>query len=216
MDLFAEHWVDLLGWGGSVLLVTSLLQTRVLRFRILNLTASSILIVFNALVGVWPMVAMNCVLTAINLWFIIRLMRQQHDEAVFEVLETRPDDTYLHHVLRVHGADIKKFQPDFDPSMLEPALGSSTYLIQKGDETVGVVVIESKGTTAYVRLDYVTPRYRDFSPGEFVWRRSGLLVAKGLDRVVSPPEMVDAYYRKLGFRLEGASYVLDLSGSDSA
>ena len=59
-------------------------------------------------------------------------------------------------------------------------------------------------------LDYVTPRYRDFSPGEFVWRRSGLLREHGFRRVVTPPNMVGAYYERLGFRPEGASYVLEL------
>lgn len=36
-----------IGWTGSVLLVYSLLQTRVLRFRVLNLAASLILTGFN-------------------------------------------------------------------------------------------------------------------------------------------------------------------------
>ena len=60
------------------------------------------------------MVAMNVVLSAINLWFIVKLMRESHDEAAFEVLRVRTDDAYLAHVLRVHGSDIAKFQPDFD------------------------------------------------------------------------------------------------------
>ena len=33
----ADHWLDLLGWAGSALLIVSLLQARVLRFRVLNL-----------------------------------------------------------------------------------------------------------------------------------------------------------------------------------
>ncbi len=46
----------------------------------------------------------------------------------------------------------------------------------KGDETVGVVVlVREDGDTARILLDYVTPKYRDLTPGEFVWRRSGLL-----------------------------------------
>ena len=49
----------------------------------------------------------------------------------------------------------------------------------------------------HVLLDYVTPRYRDFSPGEFVWRRSGLLRERGIQRVVTPPGMVGAYYDRL-------------------
>ena len=38
-------------------------------------------------------------------------------------------------------------------------------------------------TIARIRLDYVTPKYRDFTPGEFVWRRSGLLNGLGFRQV---------------------------------
>ena len=210
MNWLADHWLDLLGWGGSALLVTSLLQTRVLRFRFLNLIACSVLVTFNALLSIWPMVAMNVVLFSINLWFIVRLLHDRHDEAAFEVLEMKPDDTYLHYVLGMNAADIASFQPDFDPHAIGTTPGGTAYLVQKGAETVGVVVFRAEGETAHVLLDYVTPRFRDFSPGEFVWRRSGLLRTKGLTRVVSPPDMVDAYYHSLGFHREGASYVLDL------
>lgn len=209
MSWLADHWVDVLGWGGSALLITSLLQARVLRFRALNLLAGLILVLFNGLLGIWPMVAMNVVLSGINIWFIVRLLRERHDETAFEVLEVNLDDTYLRHVLKVHAEDIARFQPDFDPSALGATPGSAAYLVEKGYETVGVVVIEAERETAHIRLDYVTPRYRDFSPGEFVWRKSGLLRTKGLSRVVSPPNMIGAYYAGLGFRREGDCWVLD-------
>ena len=83
-------------------------------------------------------------------------------------------------------------------------------MVLKGDETVGVVLVRADGAVARVQLDYVTPRYRDFSPGEFVWSRSGLLRDDGFTRVVTPPGMVAPYYDRLGFRREGESYVLDL------
>ena len=204
------NWLDVLGWGGSVLLVFSLMQARVLRFRFLNLIACLILIVFNAALGIWPMVAMNVVLSAINIWFLVKLLRDRHDEAAFEVLEVRPDDAYLGYVLRRNAVDIAKFQPDFEPASLAAQPGRSAYLVQKGDETVGVVVIEPVGDTALVRLDYVSARYRDFSPGEFVWRHSGLLRDKGYVRVETSPRMVGAYYDKLGFRRDGERYVLEL------
>jgi len=82
--------------------------------------------------------------------------------------------------------------------------------VQKGDETVGVVVIETEDHTAVVRLDYVSAKYRDLSPGEFVWRRSGLLREHGFTRVQTSPRMIGAYYDKLGFRRDGDAYVLDL------
>ena len=204
------NWLDVLGWGGSALLVYSLMQARVLRFRFLNLLACLILIVFNAVLGIWPMVAMNVVLSAINIWFLVKLLRDRHDEAAFEVLEVRPDDAYLGYVLRRNATDIGRFQPDFDPATLVPDDNRTAYLVQKGDETVGVVLLHADGDTAHVLLDYVTPRYRDFSPGEFVWRHSGLLRDKGYVRVETSPRMVGAYYDKLGFRRDGERYVLEL------
>jgi hypothetical protein len=203
----ADYWLDILGWGGSALLVYSLLQASVLRLRILNAIACVILIVFNAMLSVWPMVGMNAVLVAINGWFIVQMLRERHDETAFEVLEVAPTDEYLRHVLRVHGGDILRFNPEF---VHDPADTHDAFLVQKGDETVGVVLLRKAGETADVLLDYVTPRYRDFSPGEFVWRRSGLLAKRGIRRVVTPPGMVGAYYDRLGFHRAGDSWQLDV------
>jgi hypothetical protein len=208
VNWLGDHWLDILGWGGSALLVFSLLQASVLRLRTLNLVACVILLVFNAMIGVWPMVGMNAVLAAINVWFIVKLLRERHDDAAFTVVEVGPADEYLRHVLRVHGADILRFQPDlvWDPSSER----GHAFVVLKDDETVGVVLVEADGTVARVQLDYVTPRYRDFSPGEFVWRRSGLLREHGFARVVTPPGMVAPYYDRLGFHREGESYALAL------
>jgi len=208
VNLLDDHWLDILGWGGSALLVFSLLQARVIRFRTLNLLACVILLGFNAMIGVWPMVGMNVVLAAINLWFIVKLIGERHDDAVFDVVEVGPRDEYLRHVLRVHGADILKYQPDFvwDPSDER----GHAFVVLKGDETVGAVLLQAVDGVARVQLDYVTPRFRDFSPGEFVWRRSNVLRDDGFTRVVTPPQMVGAYYDRLGFRPEGESWVLDL------
>ena len=208
MNWLGDHWLDILGWGGSALLVFSLLQASVLRLRTLNLVACVILLVFNAMIGVWPMVGMNAVLAVINVWFIVKLLRERHDDAAFTVVEVGPADEYLRHVLRVHGADILRFQPDlvWDPSSER----GHAFVVLKDDETVGVVLVEADGTVARVQLDYVTPRYRDFSPGEFVWRRSGLLREHGFARVVTPPGMVAPYYDRLGFHREGESYALEL------
>ena len=200
-------WLDLVGWAGSALLVFSLLQARVLRFRVLNTIACLVLVFFNAMIGVWPMVAMNVVLSAINLWFIVRLLRERHDQAAFDVLEVEPTDEYLRHVLRIHGEDILRFQPNF---LWDPDADDHAFIVMRADETVGVVIVHRDGDVARVVLDYVTPRYRDFTPGEFVWRRSGLFEGLGFRRVVTSPAMVGAYYDRVGFRAEGQAYVLDL------
>jgi hypothetical protein len=201
--------LDILGWAGSALLVFSVMQARVLRFRALNLLACVVLTVFNGLLGIWPMVAMNVALSAINIYFLVRLLGDRHDDKAFEVLEVSPTDDYLRHVLRVHGGDILRFQPDFVWDGAAP--GHRSYLVLHADETVGVVLLRDEGDgTAQVVLDYVTRRYRDFSPGEFVWRRSQLLKDSGFRRVLTAPGMVAPYYEKLHFRREGESFALEL------
>jgi hypothetical protein len=206
----AEHWLDLFGWFGSALLIFSLLQTRVLRFRILNLAACASLVLFNALIEVWPMVGMNVATSAINVFFIVRMLRERHDDAVFDVLQVGPREAYLQHFLGVHAPDIVRHQPGFDAAGLTDQ--DLAFQVEKADETVGVVLIRREGDVARVLLDYVTPRYRDFSPGEFVWNRAPRLRERGFRKVLTPPDMLNPYYDRLphGFRREGRSYALEL------
>ncbi len=201
-------WVEILGWAGSVLLIVSLLQTRVLRLRVLNTVAAGVLVLFNALIGVWPMVAMNVAIIAINVIQIVRLRSATHAEG-YTLLEVDPADEYLRHVLRVHESAIRDVYPGFihDPA----ARGTWAFLILRGDETAGVLLLTDgdQPGTAQVVLDYVTPRYRDFTPGEFVYESSGWFSEHGFDRVVAPAPLAagDPYLAKVGFHQEGEQWV---------
>ena len=202
-------WLDIIGWSGSALLIYSLMQARVLRFRVLNLGACVVLGGFNAALAIWPMVAMNVALVVINLWHIRALVGHRDADQGFTVLEVGPTEEYLRHVLRVHGQDILAHQPDLVWDGDQP--GSHAFLVERGDETVGVVLLRDDGGVARVQLDYVTPRFRDFAPGKFVWRQSAVLRERGFRQVVTPARMVGAYYEKLGFRPDpSGSWVLDL------
>jgi hypothetical protein len=199
-------WLDLIGWAGSALLVWSLLQTRILRLRVINLIGSLVLIFFNGALRVWPMVGLNVVLAVINVVYLRRLVSTRHDAETFTVVEVGPRDSFLAHLLRVHAADIKSFNPQFHWLGTE-----SAFLVMRGDDVAGAVLVQDSGHgVAQIKLDYVTQRFRDFTPGEFVYRRSGLFLDRGFRRVVTPPGMVAPYYGRLGFRREGDSYVLDL------
>ena len=78
------------------------------------------------------------------------------------------------------------------------------------------MLLHLDGDTARIDLDYVTPRFRDFTPGEFVWRESGLLRDSGVRRVVTPAQMKAPYYDRLGFRREGDVWTLELDPEVSA
>ncbi|HZM78395.1 MAG TPA: hypothetical protein VFC19_21935 [Candidatus Limnocylindrales bacterium] len=199
-------WLDALGWAGSALLVWSLLQARILRLRALNLIGSVILLVFNALIQVWPMVGLNTVLAGINIFYLVRLVRTRHDKKTYQVVEVGAGDDLPRHLLARHAGEIAAFFPGFRwrPDRL-------AFLVLRNDEIVGVVMVRDAGDgVAQVELDYVTQRFRDFTPGEFVYQRSRLFTERGFRRVVTPPGMVEPYYPRLGFQRDGDVYVLEL------
>ena len=200
--------LDILGWAGSALLVFSVMQTRILRLRLLNLAATIALLVFNWGIEVWSMVAMNAVLAGLNIYYILKLLREHRGAgAAYEIIPVDADDAPLQRYLSRHAADISRFNPVF-AGMAAPA---TAYLIQNGDTTAGVVIVHDAGDgTAQVDLDYVTEPYRDFSPGEFVYRESELLQRKGFRRVLTPPGMVATHYGRLGFTQQGDRWALDL------
>ena len=67
----------IVGWIGSVLCVSSILQKNQLRFRTLNLAACVAMITFNVANATWSMVALNVVVAAINIRQITILRRTE-------------------------------------------------------------------------------------------------------------------------------------------
>ena len=202
--------LDALGWFGSALLIFSVLQTRILRLRILSAIASVILTIFNGIIGVWPMVAMNIALAAINIFFIVQILRERRQGGAYTVLQVGDTDAYLQHFLATEREDIATFFPQFGGLAESPE--RTAYLIQHGNETAGVVIVRDTGDhIARVELDYVTPAYRDFAPGEYVFRESDMLRDKGFRSVQTPAGMVDPYYGRIGFTREGDHWILALA-----
>lgn len=66
---------------------------------------------------------------------------------------------------------------------------------------------------AQIDLDYVLPEYRDFTPGEFVYRRSDVFTDHGFRQVLAPRLMRESasYLKKIGFHRDGPDLILDLT-----
>ena len=208
--------LDIFGWVSSGLIIFSLMQARVLRFRVLNLAGAALATAVNALLGVWPFAAMNLVITVIDIYWIWRLGRERHSEAIYDVVEVGVHDAYLRHALRVHSEDVSATYPEFPlaeiagtadspPAAVGTDTERSAFLVLRGDETVGMVVVRDAGAgVGEVELDYVTERFRDFTPGEFVYRRSGVFADRGFSRlVVDASQGSSDYFERVGFARVG-------------
>ena len=209
-----HDWLEVVGWIGSILVVVSLTQARVLRFRWMNLVGSAIATAYNAIVGIWPFVAMNGAICLINIYWLVKLNRERHSAAVYETVPVAPDDAYLRHLLQVNAADIAQSAPNFSVDGLDGRC--LARLVLRGDETVGAVIVRPDSNDehkAEVLLDWVNARYRDFTPGEFVYRQSGVFAEDGLTRlrVANPPETEHRYLTRMGFRPSDDGWVLDLA-----
>lgn len=204
--------LEVVGWFGSAVLVLSLLQTRVMRFRVLNAAASAVLVVYNAAIQVWPMVGLNVVLVGINLVIIWRLLRHRHDARAYDAVPIGVREPFLRRLLERHAEDIARFNP---PPERLLAVAEHAFVVSTGDEVVGVVLSREGEDPAeqQVVLDYVLPAYRDFTPGEFVFRPDGPFAQIGARRVVASPAMEasERYLEAVGFRPEGDRRVLDLA-----
>jgi hypothetical protein len=205
--------LEVIGWASSVLVVVSLTQARVLRFRWLNLVGSALAVVYNTALAIWPFAAMNLVIAVINVYWLRRLVRERHDPAAYSVIEVSPTDGYLRHVLGIHLDDIRAFQPSYAVPT-EDGGSRFAFLVQREAETVGAVVVRDQGDgEGLVELDYVTERFRDCSPGGFVYGQSGVFDAHGLRRLVAAPELArwSDYLTRVGFRRDGDAWIRDLA-----
>ena len=208
-----DAWFVAFGWIGSILVVWSLMQARVLRFRWMNLAGSVIATVYNAAIQLWPFFAMNAAIAVIDSYWIWKLTRERHDREAYTVIPVASDDAFLQHVLATHHEDIARNQPGF--SAHAPAGAErSTFLVVRGDENVGVVALRKEAAgVGRVELDWVKPSFRDFTPGEFVYRESHALADAGFSRLEVPAsDAVDpAYLSRMGFAAKDDRWVREVA-----
>ncbi|MFH5823072.1 hypothetical protein [Georgenia sp. AZ-5] len=202
--------LEIVGWIGSAVVVLSMMQQRILRLRVINLAGCLIMVLYNGVLGVWPVMALNVVLAGVQTFHIYRLLGTRHSGATYAVVRVDPAGEYLRHLLGQHRADIARFTPGFTG----PARGGEAYVIVRGDENVGYVLLHDAGDgVAQVDLDYVTEKYRDLTPGEFVFHSSDVLREAGYRKVVTAPGMREPYYSRIGFTPVGNRYELDLAAA---
>lgn len=211
MDIILEA----IGWTGSILIVWSLMQARVLKFRWMNLAGAVIATAYNGIIGIWPFAFMNLAITVIDIYWLRRLYREAHDEAVYRVLPVPANDPFVAELVRVHAEDIDAHAPGFSAAP-EHHSGRHQFLVVRGDEAVGVVAVRELGDgVGLVELDWVKERFRDFTPGEFVYRKSQVLADAGFRRLeLVPHEATDRdYLRRVGFSTDGPRWVREVAAA---
>src|SRR5512145_660877 len=191
-------WLEALGYLASVLVALSLTMTSILRLRVINLVGSACFTIYGALIGAWPVAAVNFAITLINVWQLGRIARSRE---YFHLLEVKPSSEYLSEFLRFHRTEIERYLPGFEP---RPTEGQTAFFVLRDMVPAGLFLAEPHGTDGLmVRADFVIPGYRDFKIGDFVFHEKAEVFAKrGVKRVFSLPgnREHERYLRRLGFQ----------------
>jgi hypothetical protein len=205
-------WFQIVNWIGPFLVVLSLVLKRVLQFRWVNLIGSAISATCLAMTGGWPFVAMNLAIVIINVMWLIRLYKEKATAASYEIVHVDSSDAFFNHVLRTNADDIATTTPGFNP-VSAPGEVRSAYLILKGNETVGAIELADQGNgIGKILLDWVAPKYRDFTPGQFVYNQAGNFQNRGFHTLVRDNVGVDSnYLQNVGFELQGSNWVRKVS-----
>jgi hypothetical protein len=134
------------------------------------------------------------------------------------VVRVGVDEPSLARVLARHADDLVAHALAA-PTVLAEA--QHAFVVTSGDDIVGVVLSREGDAPdeQQVVLDYVLPPYRDFTPGEFVYRGDGPFAQMGARRVVASPalagsEKYQGYLTAMGFRPDAGRWVLPIGMPD--
>ena len=70
-----SHYIEILGYMGTALVVASFLGTSMVRLRLLNFIGAAVITIYSLLISAWPMVLLNTLLAVINGYHYFRLIR---------------------------------------------------------------------------------------------------------------------------------------------
>lgn len=189
------NWVELIGYLGSLLVVASLTQSRILWLRLFSLTGAVVFTAYGALIGSIPIVITNLMLFAINAWHLWRITSGSED---FSLLELSTDSPYLRRFLDFHSDDISNAQPDFSGVRQ----GDTVVMVLRDMVPTVVVVGRQRGDIFHVFLDYAIPAYRDFKSGKWLYdHRPDFFHHMGVRTIVATGKtrMQDRYLQRAGF-----------------
>ncbi|MCM2316027.1 MAG: YgjV family protein [Thermoanaerobaculia bacterium] len=205
----AHHWLQLLGYGASVLIAISLMQRSVLRLRLINLAGAATFAIYGFLIGAFPVGILNTMTASINIYQLIRLRRRKE---IFRILEVKPDSTYLSHFLEFERKDIGRFIPEF---RFQRDATNIVIFVLRDLMPAGLLLGELKGEKLFVHLDYAVAQYRDLKIGNFLFvEQAEFFRARGVKEFISPAGVDEhpKYLERIGFRPvgDGENYRLEL------
>ena len=167
---------EIIGYIASAVTAFSLTMKNIKRLRWWNLFGASTFSVYGAMIGAWPVFALNGFVAIVDVYYLITMNRHKKYFDIMEVDIHNSD--YAKRYLEFHQADIELFFPDFriDPQKKYKA----SFCLRDANPVNLIVVSELEDNEVLIELDYVIPEYRDMKNGQYFYHEG--IKKLGLDK----------------------------------
>jgi hypothetical protein len=201
--------ISFLGYLAAVFLATSLLVTRALWFRWINLFGNLTFVLYGASIHAFPVILTNCVLFIINSVQLVKLYsRKEH----FEFVQIHSGDEIVRSFLKFYRKDLAKYFPGFqfsdegndrnDSNGIKDAERICFMVLR--DLTIANLFVARKAEagTIIVEINYTVPKFRDYKVGKFVFdEESEYLKAHGVHTIRTRSHLSQhtEFLKRMGF-----------------
>lgn len=169
----------------------------IIRLRWFSLIGTILFTTYGFAIGAYPVGIVNAFIMVTNIVF---LSKQYTRKELFRTLEVRHDNKYLLNFLQFHQKDIANFFPKFNIQDNENVIN---YLVLRNMQVAGVFLgklLDDK--TLCIELDYVTPEYRDYKLGHFIYNADqAIFKQRNINTLISGSysSKNNKYLKKIGF-----------------
>jgi N-acetylglutamate synthase-like GNAT family acetyltransferase len=187
-------WVEWTGYIASVVVLISLLMASVVKLRWINMAGAFLFALYGAMIGSVPVALVNFFIALIDIYYLIQFYKTKE---TFKTVEADMDSELFRYFVEVNRGDIEK-----QIAIEKLSNYSIARYILRDNNIAGVMVAERSDSTLDIKLDYVTPRYRDFKAGHYYFEEHPDLFKKeGIDRLraYAREESHRSYLEKMGF-----------------
>lgn len=196
IELLSIPLIEWIGYAASVLVLISLSLSSMLRLRTVNLFGSAVFSFYGFAIGSLPVGIMNLIIFFSNIYYLRKLLFQRDN---FEIIETESNQEYIQKFLQFFKKDIQKIFPHFE---LENKKDRKVLMIMRNMNLAGLFIAQEKGECLKVELDFVTPQYRDYKTGKFIFAHFKKSLKeknyKTIEASSHVPEQIK-YLKKMGF-----------------
>lgn len=203
MDTYIIY--EIIGYAASVLVAVSLMMSKIVRLRIVNLIGAATFSLYGVLIGSVPVAGMNAFIVFINLWYLYQIFTNRE---FFRLLRVPPGDHYLKHFIDYYSDEILKFQPGF---VNQPYPDAVCVFILRDMIPAGLLIGDlNKEGVLSVKLDFVIPMYRDFKIGRFIYSEQRSFFRENNISEIRSDSGTEAhatYLKKMGFIPKGDQLV---------